>query len=150
MDHFFKGMWGSFGTGDGELWTPEGIASFSGNSLLVVDSQNHRIQEFSRDGEFITKWGSRGNIPAQPNEFQFPAGVGINKTDSMHYIADMYNNRIQRFHWDPGVVGPFPDEIQEKLARLSMEQNKTMTEIVVLALKDYFKKRDRKDIKLST
>ena len=56
----------------------------------------------------------------------------------------MYNNRIQRFSWDPGVVGPFPEEIQEKLARLSMEEKKTMTEIVVLALKDYFKKRDRK------
>jgi hypothetical protein len=44
----------------------------------------------------------------------------------------------------PSVVGPFPDEIQEKLACLSMEEKKTMTEIVVLALKDYFKKRDRK------
>jgi DNA-binding beta-propeller fold protein YncE len=120
---------------------PYDIASFSGNSLLVVDTGNNRISEFSNDGAFITKWGSYGN---QPGEFNTPFGVAINKTNDLHYIADNHNNRIQRFHWDPGVVGPFPDEILEKLERLSMEEKKTMTEIVILALTDYLKKRDKK------
>ena len=55
-----------------------------------------------------------------------------------------FNNRIQRFHWDPGVVGPFPDEIVEKLERLSIEEKKTQKEIVILALTDYLKNRDKK------
>jgi tripartite motif-containing protein 71 len=95
--HFVR-QWGSLGIGDGEFDHPDGIATFSGNSLLVVDSVNHRIQEFSRDGIFITKWGSYGT---QPSQFIAPSGVAINKNNDMHYISDTGNNRIQRFHWDP-------------------------------------------------
>ena len=120
---------------------PYEIASFSGNSLLVVDTGNNRISEFSNDGDFITKWGSYGN---QPGEFSSPYAVAINKTDDMHYISDNHNNRIQRFHWDPGIVGPFPDEILEKLERLSIDEKKTLKEIVILALTEYLKKRDKK------
>ena len=42
----FIRQWGLRGTGDSEFDRPEGIATFSGNSLLVVDSFNNRIQEF--------------------------------------------------------------------------------------------------------
>ena len=92
----FIRKWGSFGIGDGEFNHPDGIATFSGNSLLVVDSQNHRIQEFSRDGVFITKWGL-------PGQFLAPTGVAINKINDMHYISDTGNHRVQRYHWDPAV-----------------------------------------------
>ena len=62
----------------------------------------------------------------------------------MHYIADSYNYRIQRFHWDPGVIGPFPEEIEEELERLSIDEKKTQREIVILALTEYLKKRNKK------
>lgn len=94
----FIRKWGLYGTGDGEFDHPAGIATFSGNSLLVVDSRNHRIQEFSRDGVFIIKWGSQGT---QEGQFRDPTSVAINKIDDMYYISDTGNNRIQRFHWDP-------------------------------------------------
>ena len=94
----FIRQWGRLGNGDGEFDHPDGIATFSGNSLLVVDSRNNRIQEFSRSGKFITKWGSQGT---QEGQFNGPTGVAINKIDDMHYISDTHNNRIQRFHWDP-------------------------------------------------
>lgn len=96
----FIRQWGSLGGGDGEFRQPAGIATFSGNSLLVVDVQNSRIQEFSREGTFITKWGSHGT---QQSQFAGPRGVAINKIDGMHYISDTGNYRIQRFHPDPGV-----------------------------------------------
>ena len=99
-DRNFIRQWGKQGIGDGEFNLPEGIATFSGNSLLVVDSQNNRVQEFSRDGVFITKWGSQGT---QPSQFSVPTGVAINKIDDMHYISDTGNHRVQRFHWDPAV-----------------------------------------------
>lgn len=96
----FIRQWGSSGSGDGEFRQPQGIATFSGNSILVVEQTNHRVQEFSRDGVFITKWGSQGN---QPSQFTGPTGVAINKIDDMHYISDTHNHRIQRFHPDPAV-----------------------------------------------
>jgi DNA-binding beta-propeller fold protein YncE len=43
--HFIRQR-GSHGIGDAEFDHPNGIATFSGNSLLVLDSDNHRIQEF--------------------------------------------------------------------------------------------------------
>jgi DNA-binding beta-propeller fold protein YncE len=138
----FIKKWGTYGTSDGQIRYPTGIASFSGNSILVIDSMNYRIQEFSRDGNFITKWGSFGF--QEPGKFNQPFGVAINKSNSMHYIADTGNHRIQRFHWDPGIVGPFPDEILEKLERLSIEEKKTLNEIVILALTEYLKKRNKK------
>jgi DNA-binding beta-propeller fold protein YncE len=91
----FIRQWGSSGTGPGQFDHPNGVAAFSGNSILVVDTNNARIQEFSRDGVFITTWGSRGT---GSNEFIGPIGVAINKTNDMHYISDSRNNRIQRFH----------------------------------------------------
>lgn len=132
----FIKKWGSEGTGDGQFMRPWGIATFSGNSLLVADYFNHRIQEFSTDGDFITKWGMHGNRPSQ---FNGPTFIGINKTTSMHYISDISNHRIQKFSWDPGIVGPFPDEIQEKLERFSISENKTQKDIVIEALKHYLK-----------
>jgi sugar lactone lactonase YvrE len=84
--HFIR-QCGSHGIGDGEFDHPKEIATFSGNSLLVVDSDNHRIQEFSRDGVFITS----------------PRGVAINKINDIHYLFDTGNNRIQRFHQDVAV-----------------------------------------------
>jgi DNA-binding beta-propeller fold protein YncE len=99
--HFIR-QCGSHGIGDGEFDHPNGIATFSGNSLLVVDSDNHNhyIQEFSRDGVFITKWGSYGT---QLSQFIAPRGVAINKIHDIHYISDTGNNRIQRFHPDVAV-----------------------------------------------
>jgi DNA-binding beta-propeller fold protein YncE len=94
-------QWGLHGIGDGEFDHPEGIAKFSGNSLLVADSLNHRIQEFSRDGVFVTKWGSYGT---QPGQFILPTDVAINKTNDMHYVSDSGNDRTQRFHRDPATA----------------------------------------------
>ena len=134
----FIRKWGSSGSGDGQFRDPRGIASFPGNSILVADRLNHRIQEFSRDGDFIMKWGSLGD---QPSEFAHPTGIAINKTSSMHYITDQSNERIQRFHWDPGIVGPFPAEILTELKNLAIYDKKTLIEIVVLALKDLYKEK---------
>ncbi len=36
---------------------PGNIAIGPDNSLYVVDSYNNRIQKFSPDGKFLTKWG---------------------------------------------------------------------------------------------
>jgi hypothetical protein len=45
----------TFGSGDGEFKYTYGIATFLGNSILVSDSVNGRLQEMSRVGDFITK-----------------------------------------------------------------------------------------------
>ena len=56
----FVTKWGNFGTGDGQFNRPRGVAIDSSGNVYVVDEQNHRVQKFSSDGAYITKWGGEG------------------------------------------------------------------------------------------
>ena len=61
--------------------------------MYVVDSENHRIQKFDNNGNFITKWGSRGTGDGQ---FNWATYIAIDSSDNV-YIPDYENNRIQVF-----------------------------------------------------
>lgn len=50
-------MWGTEGESDGQT---EGVALDGSDNVYVTDQDNGRIQKFTSDGEFITKWGSSG------------------------------------------------------------------------------------------
>jgi DNA-binding beta-propeller fold protein YncE len=60
---------GSHGTGDGQFNNPYDVAVDRYGTVYVADSSNHRIQKFTSDGKFITKWGSEGSADGQ---FAFP------------------------------------------------------------------------------
>jgi hypothetical protein len=85
---------GSSGVGDGQFDNPRGIA-FDENYLYVADRSNHRIQKFSLDGTFITKWGTFGSGNGQ---FDNPTGIAI--YDNEIYVTDRDNDRIQVFDND--------------------------------------------------
>lgn len=44
--------------------------------VYVTDSMNHRLQKFTSEGEFITKWGSKGS---GDGKFERPYGIAISK-----------------------------------------------------------------------
>jgi tripartite motif-containing protein 71 len=100
-DGKFITKWGSRGTGDGQfgfgdyiVFTgPTDIAVDQKGYLYVTDLSNHRVQKFTSDGKFITKWGSRGTGDGQ---FFLPQGIA---TDSLGYVyvADTANDIIQKF-----------------------------------------------------
>ena len=88
---------GSHGSGRGQLSRPEDVTITSKGTLLVTDWDNHRIQEFTIDGECISCVGSAGNGPLQ---FYSPTGIAINKTTGQVYVADCYNHRVQVLNAD--------------------------------------------------
>ena len=51
---------GSFGSGDGEFFCPNGVTTDADGNVYVADSCNHRVQKFTGAGMFLTKWGSSG------------------------------------------------------------------------------------------
>jgi len=61
-----------------------------------VDSKNNRIQKFTKDGQFLAKWGSEGS---GDGEFNLPWGIDIEANGDV-YVADWRNDRIQRFSPD--------------------------------------------------
>ena len=99
-NHLFS--FGRNGNAPGEFRRVQGMAmavsESDGETLLVVDSCNHRIQRFSLQGEFLATWGKLGS---GPGEFKFPYGVSVQKRRDGQtgdiFIVEWGNNRVQRF-----------------------------------------------------
>jgi sugar lactone lactonase YvrE len=85
------GQWGSQGEGNGQFVDPEGIAV--GNQVFVADGDNHRIQKFTREGTFLTKWNSTGD---GFNEVQNPYVIAIGPAGNV-YIADDQSKTVVKF-----------------------------------------------------
>jgi DNA-binding beta-propeller fold protein YncE len=64
--------------------------TLNGN-IIVADRDNHRIQIFSSDGRFISKFGSKGDGEGQLND---PHGLALTPDGSI-CVADFRNNRVQ-------------------------------------------------------
>ncbi|MEQ1834213.1 MAG: LamG-like jellyroll fold domain-containing protein, partial [Candidatus Eisenbacteria bacterium] len=50
--------WGAFGTANGQMRTPIGLAVGPDHTVYVSDLENHRVQKFTPTGEFLGTWGS--------------------------------------------------------------------------------------------
>ncbi len=93
---------GSTGSEAGQLTAPRGIAMARDGSIYVADSRNNRIQHFSASGELVDSWGSYANVAesdAPGGTFNEPWGIAVGKDGSV-YVADTWNNRIQKFRAD--------------------------------------------------
>jgi len=100
--------WGEPGALEGQFSFPKGLAIDSEGNVYVVDSQNHRVQKFDSEGEFITEWGSSGEAEGQ---FSEPWGIAVDGDDNV-YVADTWNHRLQKFTADGEFVtywGVFQD-----------------------------------------
>ena len=56
---------------------------------LISLPSSKKISEYV----FIAKWGSKGS---QDGQFNFPINISVDKSGNV-YVADFYNNRIQKF-----------------------------------------------------
>ena len=85
-------MWGSLGEGDGQFSGLNDVIS-TGQYLYVPDYENHRIQMFAADGDFIKTWGTGGEAQGQFNK---PHSMTFDSQGNV-YVTDMNNYRIQKF-----------------------------------------------------
>ena len=79
--------------GNGELNQPMDIEFDSSDNFWVLEVGNHRLQKFSQDGTFISKFGSYGTGDGQ---FYSPKDFAIDPSGNI-WVADTNNNRIQKF-----------------------------------------------------
>jgi DNA-binding beta-propeller fold protein YncE len=66
--------------------------------VYVADTANNRIQVFSSNGTFISKWGGYGRTEEM---MRFPKGVTVDSSSGNVYVADTANNRISGFGSSP-------------------------------------------------
>ena len=86
--------WGRDGEGQGQFWTPNGVAVDGQGNVYVADGGvNHRIQKFDSEGQFLTLWGSRGNGDGQ---FEQPNDIAVDGQGNI-FVVDYQNYRIQKF-----------------------------------------------------
>ncbi len=90
------------------------VQDAAGNYYIGEYGEYDRIQKFTRDGKFITQWGSHGN---ELGQFSRPQSLDIDAQGHI-WVADAGNHRVQvfdgdgklLFHW--GHEGSQPGELE--------------------------------------
>ncbi|MDX6672174.1 MAG: hypothetical protein QOI91_2537 [Solirubrobacteraceae bacterium] len=113
---------GILGGGAGKQWdNPGGIGIAPNGDVLVVDVSNNRVQRFTRQGRFLSKFGSRGRDAGYvqfklTDKFFIPEGLAVDGAGNI-YVADGGNDRVMkfnprgRFQWRYTRTGSFPGEV---------------------------------------
>jgi len=86
------GTWGRYGSGDGQFKDPQDVAVGPDDSVYVVDTGNNRIQKFTADGVFLTKWGTLST----GSKLRHPEGVATG-VDGTVFVADAWADQAQSF-----------------------------------------------------
>jgi tripartite motif-containing protein 71 len=91
------------------------VAADLSENVYVVESGGpyseswSRVQKFSKDGNFITKWGSNGSGDGQ---FSSTGGVAVDSFGSV-YVDDTGNDRIQKFDSNGNFITKWGSKGQE-------------------------------------
>ncbi len=98
----------------GTFVEPWGIAVDQQGNVYIVDTWNHRVQKFDRDGNYLLEWGSAGQVSDGPDRFWGPRGIAVN-ADGNVYLTDTGNKRIVVFDSNGKFLRAFGMEDQGQL-----------------------------------
>ncbi len=94
-------VWGAPGEPDsdaGSFSYPTDVALAEEGAFYVADGYNDRVQQFDPDGEYLRRWGGPFgmNLPG-PFKGWFAVASSIAIGAEGVFVADFYNNRVQKF-----------------------------------------------------
>jgi len=90
--------WGKRGSGPGEFNLPHSIVADNNGHVYVADRENHRIQVFDYNGNYLTQWTNIGS----------PWGMCITKGANPHmFMVDGYTNKVEELDLHGHVLGAF-------------------------------------------
>ena len=78
---------------DGTFVWPTSVALDQQGNAYVADEWLNRISIFTKDGDWIGKWGTPGDGDGEINR---PSGLALDQRDNI-YLVDSLNNRVQVF-----------------------------------------------------
>jgi tripartite motif-containing protein 71 len=90
----FLSQFGSAGSENGQFSQPHGAAITKNGNLLVLDTSNNRVQEFSQSGKYENKFGTLGSGNGQ---LKSPYGIAVDSKGNV-WVTDWGNNRVEEFN----------------------------------------------------
>ena len=90
-DGKFIKTFATWGTGEGQLRSPHGIAIDSQDRLFVADRSNSRVVVFDKEGKFLAAW----------KQFGRPSGIYVDRND-MLYTIDSQSTDMPGDRYNPG------------------------------------------------
>jgi len=114
-----KGVIGSAGDLPGELMFPYGIGILPDASILIAETGNYRIQEYSPEGKFVRTFLGPGNKAG----IQKPGPVCVDDRGYI-YVGDLSGNQVVMFDRDARVLGRFRNISYPHGIAVDVERNK--------------------------
>ena len=114
-----KKFGGKPGNKPGEFNFPSAVCTSKDDSIVVLDTGNHRVQVFNKMGKFLHQFGENGHKKGQ---FKSPRGVAADKHG--HILVADSQNRIQVFKYD----GTFISCIDSQGDKINEPYNLAVTE----------------------
>ncbi|WP_418790419.1 6-bladed beta-propeller [Phosphitispora sp. TUW77] len=99
-----KGVIGGAGDLPGNLMFPYGLAVLPGGNILIAETGNYRIEEYSPEGKYIKTFLGPGNKAG----IQKPGPVCIDDRGQI-YVGDLSGNQVVKFDRDAKVLEKFPN-----------------------------------------
>ena len=77
-------QWGTFGYGNVEIQTLQGVAVDTAGNVYVVDGGNNHVFKYTNDGIYLLEWGQNGTSESRLND---PRRIHIDQTGNV-YVVD--------------------------------------------------------------
>ncbi|HEX5853521.1 MAG TPA: DUF6531 domain-containing protein, partial [Solirubrobacteraceae bacterium] len=90
----FLSQFGSAGSENGQFSAPRGAAIAKNGNVLVLDTSNNRVEEFSQAGKYESKFGTLGSGNGQ---LKSPYGIAVDSKGNV-WVTDWGNNRVEEFN----------------------------------------------------
>ena len=97
----FLGEFSRYGSGDGQLIWPAGIASDKQGNIYVTDEWLNRVSAFDKEGAFLHQWATVQDGDSEPNGV---SGIAIDADDTL-YITDGRSHKVRKFATDGRFLG---------------------------------------------
>ena len=81
-----------------KLFGPREITLSPEGNVLITDTGNNRVIEYTGDGEFVRQFGQKGASGA-PTDFSEPVGIELADNGDI-YVGDFWNKRVVIFDKD--------------------------------------------------
>jgi subtilisin family serine protease/sugar lactone lactonase YvrE len=96
-DGTFSWEVGSYGTNLSQFNGPRDVSIGVGGRIYVAENGGNRIQVLDVDATLVvTSLAVLGSTGSGPGQFRVPQGVAPAMDDGIIYVADTYNNRVQK------------------------------------------------------